>query len=269
MTDSPSGEILAGRLVQAGHVVTGITRIPPSPVPGGSSGSPDETVLASELLLIDLHRDNLLAFAGHFTPAASNRIIIHTCASVGVAPLAAAGDQRIIAAATPLAVLDAAHPDNLDGCFWAVTAHGLRNKAVTEVFIEDLQGRVLDVPDSMRPGLAAALAQATGHTATVISDAVNQLTSAVGEREFAVAALRHLLAQTVQAGLEPPAARRQHNQQPACGYTAGLGDPDEAALAHAAVTDPSAAEAFMHLIRRTAQTTGALDVELWTHTAGS
>ena len=233
----------------------------------GEFDAPQDTVLGSEMVLLDLHRENLLPFLSGYSPAPATRMLIHTCPSVGVAALKNIAGNRVVAAATPLVIADTDRPDNFDGCFWAITAQGLWDRAVTEVFIEDLGGRLVEVPETLRPAFGAALAQATGHTAAVVADTVDQLSEALGEREFAVAALRELLPQTVRLGLEPKRRRpRDGGTAGAAGYTGGITDADEAAVLHAGITDPAAAAAFTSLVRRTAQRGGAVDVELWSHT---
>ncbi|AWB82642.1 hypothetical protein C3B44_10095 [Corynebacterium yudongzhengii] len=160
--------------------------------------------------------------------ARRGQIFVHTALSYGAQildPLETTG--AVVAALAPLA-----------GEIWVIDALDELGSTIIELLAAELGLRVFPVPDSRRQRLLAGLSFARFAEAAR-NDAASMLLEALGNEKAACDIARGV----VSAGALP-----------------GV---DKLSAQHAAMADPGLARSFVDLARRTAEQTGADDIELW------
>ncbi|MEZ2190358.1 DUF2520 domain-containing protein [Corynebacterium sp. CCM 9204] len=226
-----------------------------------------------DLILICVADEDLTDAVRSLIPHVNSRqMVAHLCVSVGIRvldPLAThvALVMALYPAVYPVGTADTAgvlrDSDELEGAPWIVTADPGAPEGVAEVFVAELGGWMVNVPDNERPAFAAGLQHATEHLMSVFDDACSMIDEAYfrsgGPREgIGRALLRRTSLRMLEIALVDPdhnvagpvyraaadTVRRQHD----------LGIPDGAA-----------ARSYRDLARRTAELTpfGDIDIELW------
>ena len=189
-------------------------------------------------------------------------IVLHTSGAHGLDildPIETTG--AIVLAMHPIMTFVGGPEDasNLEGCYWGVTTTDELSDTIAELLVAELGGQMIRVSNNKRVAYHAALAYASNYTATVLSDARAQLADALqGSEDAAARVLKPLVEASIRNVLEAgpdaitgPAAR------------------DDVAMVQrhmGAIDDAGRRQAYRELARRTAELTGAHDVELWAHT---
>jgi predicted short-subunit dehydrogenase-like oxidoreductase (DUF2520 family) len=257
------GSAIGAALERVDHVVVAATarsetsrRFAADRLPDTLIRSPEQVAADSELLILavpDTELAGVVADLVHSDAVAPATIVVHTSGAAGIgvlAPLAARG-------ATPLAI----HPAmtftgsdddiaRLTGCCFGITAADEIGYAVAAALVWELGGEPMRVADDARPLYHAALAQASNHLVTVIADAMDMLTAALGSPAPEGVPVSRLVAPLARAALENALTRGDG----ALTGPVARGDAD-AVAAHLRALDgasPELMQAYRDLSRRTA-----------------
>lgn len=250
------GTALAARLRAAGHHISHlVTR---------RSSSTLFDAPTSQLVVLSVPDPELAAVVEALAPHTSRgNIVLHTSGANGLEildPIETTG--AIVLAAHPIMTFVGGEEDisNLEGAFWGVTAADELGDTIAELLIAELGGFMVRVPNNQRAAYHAALAYASNYTATVLADARDQLAAALETPAVDTAA--RVLAPLVEASIRNVLAGG-----PAAITGPAARDDVETIQRHMqAIADTGRKQAYRELARRTAELTGAHNVELWAHT---
>ncbi len=267
------GTALGVALERAGHVVIACAAVSQESRRRAERRLPDTAILPAHevaaraaLLLLAVPDDELsslvsgLAATGAVRPST---IVVHTSGANGVAVLAPLADQGCIPLAIhPVMTFTGADEDIArlpDTCF-GITAADDVGYAVGQSLVLEIGGEPFRVREDARTLYHAALAHASNHVVTVLSDAVEALRAALWGQELLgqelVGDAPGGIAERVVGPLIRAAVQNtlQRGQAALTGPVA-RGDADAVAahLTALAEVDPQLAEAYRANSRRTAQ----------------
>ncbi len=206
------GAVLAAALRAAGHDIVAAAgesdasrdRIE-ALLPGVVSDKPSNVARACDLLLLTVPDDmlpNVVSMLSASGAIHAGQYVVHTSGAHGLAVLAdaAAVGARPVALHPAMTFTGTAIDlPRLAGCVLGVTA-GEAEAEVTEMLVEDLGGRAMWVPEDKRTLYHAALAHGANHLVTLVTQAMELLTAAGGERPADT--LRPLLTAALDNALE-------------------------------------------------------------------
>lgn len=160
--------------------------------------------------------------------ARSGQIYLHTAPGRGAQALDALETSGAVVAA--LARIDGAH--------WAVTALDELGFTIAELLVTEIGARAIDVPETQRTRLGAALMMQRLHEG-LKQETLTLLVESLGDPKAASSVVGQVCGGPL---LEQPETLERYVQ---------------------AIEEPGTARLFKDLVRRYAEVTGAHDVELW------
>ena len=269
---------LAERLTDVGHRVAAVVdprrtdiryRFPA----GGRVDTEIPALRRCDLVLICVADEELPDAVTALIPHVSRgQMIAHLCASQGTRVFDPLVDDVALVMALHPCVYPVGSPDAagvlrdvdaLESVPWLITADPGPPEGVAEVFVAELGGWPVPVPENERPAFAAGLQHATEHLMTVVDDACSMIDEAYfrsGGPQEGIG--RALLRQTSRRVLEVALADPDHSV-PGPVYRAAV---DTVRLQHdLGIPDSATARSYRELARRTAELTpfGDIDIELW------
>ncbi|MCK7661869.1 DUF2520 domain-containing protein [Corynebacterium antarcticum] len=240
---------------------------------GGGVATEIGALRRCELVLICVADEDLPAAVGELIPHVGGaQMIAHLCASQGTRALGPLADEVALVMALHPCVYPVGSPDKagvlrdadaLESVPWLITADPGPPEGVAEVFVAELGGWPVPVPENERPAFAAGLQHATEHLMTVVDDACSMIDEAYfrsGGPQEGIG--RALLRQTSRRVLEVALADPDHSV-PGPVYRASV---DTVRRQHdLGIPDSATARSYRDLARRTAELTpfGDIDIELW------
>ena len=206
------GAVLAARLRQAGHEIVAVAGESDASrgraaalLPGVPVRKPTAVARSCDLLLLTVPDDMLGNVAAMLAGAGAIRRgqqVVHTSGRHGVAVLAPASARgAAVLALHPAMTFTGTDRDlpRLEGCTYGVTADGPATATLAEQLVEELGGRVVNVPEEKRAVYHAGLAHGANHLVTLVTQAMELLReSGAGDP---AATLRPLLAAALDNAL--------------------------------------------------------------------
>ena len=184
------GAVLAARLREAGHRITGVAGESDASreraatlLPGVPVDKPSTVARSCDLLLLTVPDDmlsNVVRVLADSGALHEGQYVVHTSGRHGLAvlaPAAAVGAHVIALHPAMTFTGTAVDLDRLDGSVYGLTAEPAE-RALAERLVTELGGRATWVPEEMRTLYHAGLAHGANHLVTLVTEAMELLTAA-------------------------------------------------------------------------------------------